>query len=218
MQTHGVFLRLGGRRCVVVGGDDLAAAKASACAAAGGDVVLVAAELGDAARAVVATGVRHVARPYREGDLAGALLAYASTRDAGEIARLRQEATAGGVLLNVADVPAECDFFAGASVSRGSLQVLVGTGGAAPAVAAAVRRRIAAAVGPEYEALATVVAAVRAALAAHPERTAVLRRLAQSRLVDHLRDGDVDGAERLIRDITGTSCSLAALGVAPGAS
>lgn len=218
MATHGVFLGLDGRRCVVVGGDDHAAARAAACARAGAEVALVAEVLSDAAReAVAGGGIRHVARGYRRGDLAGALLVYASTRDPDLIARLRDEARAAGVLLNVVDVPEACDFFAGAVVERGPVTVLVGTGGGAPAVAGVVRARVAEAVGPEYGALATVVGALRARLADRPDRADLLRRLARSPLLAHLRDGDVGGAERLIYEITGTRCTLAEVGLAPGA-
>lgn len=219
MRTHGVFLRLEGRRCVVVGGDGLAATKALACASAGAQVTVVTAVLGDAAQAAIRTaGLRHVARAYRRGDLAGAVLAYASTRDQDLIARLREEATSEGVLLNVLDVPDACDFFAGAVIERGPLTVLVGTGGTAPAVAGVVRARIGDVVGDEYGVLAAVMGAVRARLADHPGRADLLRRLARSRLVDHLREGDVAGAERLIQEITGAQWSLATLGPERGAS
>jgi siroheme synthase-like protein len=212
MRAHGVFLRLEGRRCVVVGGDGLAVARALACASAGGRVTVVSEVLGDEARrALLEGGVAHVARAYRPGDLAGAVLAYASTRDPDLIAVLRKEATAEGVLLNVVDVPDACDFFAGAVVERGPVTILVGTGGTAPAAAGVVRGRIEGAVGFEYGALATVMGAVRAGLATHPDRAELLRRLARSALVDHLRDGDVAGAERLIEQLTGASCSLATL-------
>lgn len=213
-----MFLRLDGRRCVVVGGDDVAASRAVACARAGADVTLVAEVLSDAAReAVAAAGIRHEARAYRRGDLGGALLAYASTRDPELVALLRDEAAGAGVLLNVVDVPDACDFFAGAVVERGPVAVLVGTGGRAPAVAGVVRARIADAVGPEYGALAVVVGALRARLADRPDRSGLLRRLARSPLLDHLRDGDVGGAERLIYEITGTRCTLAEVGLVPGA-
>ena len=113
MRTHPVFLRLAGRRCVVIGGDETAAAKARACVEAGGDVTVIAAELApDLARAVATGQADHVARAYQPGDLAGAFLAYASTRDAGLVARLRADAERERVLLNVADTPDACTFIA----------------------------------------------------------------------------------------------------------
>lgn len=219
MGTHGVFLQLEGRRCVVVGSDEHALGKALACARAGAAVTLVAPALASGARdALQAAGGRHVARAYERGDLAGAFLAYAATRDAEVIERLRAEAREEGVLLNVADVPDACDFHAGAAVERGALRVLVGTGGVAPSVAAVVRARIEDAVGAEYGTLVAVVGSLRRLLAGHPDRARLLRRLAQSPLVDHLRDGDVAGAERVIEAITGMRHALAELGDAPALS
>src|SRR5262249_33027650 len=78
MRTHPVFLRLEGRPCVVVGGDAQAAAKVAACVRAGAEVTVIARMLGPELAALIGPGVRHVARDYRSGDLAGAFLAYAS--------------------------------------------------------------------------------------------------------------------------------------------
>src|SRR6185436_364624 len=101
MQTHPVFLRLEGRRCVVVGGDDAAGAKALACVRAGGRVTVVASEPVAVVAALGAQGVQLERRDYRAGDLKGAFLAYASTRDPELIRRLVEEADREGVLLNV---------------------------------------------------------------------------------------------------------------------
>lgn len=218
METHGVFLRLRGRRCVVVGDDEAALGRALACAEAGAAVELI----GASASTVLGRSGRHgsvrpVPRPYRAGDLAGAFLAYASVRDPDVIRCLRDEARREGVLLNVIDVPDACDFFAGATVARGPVTVLVGTGGTAPAVAGFVRELIEAHLGREVGDLASIVAAVRDELRGRPDRGTTLRRLARSRLVDHLRAGDVAGAERVIQEITGVPHRLAP-GRASGAS
>ena len=219
METHGVFLRLEGRRCVVIGDDDVAASKALGCQKAGAKVDFIGPALPPSLAAAVDAGaVRWIGRPYRAGDLSGAFLAYASVRDPDVVVGLTAEAKSAGVLLNVVDVPDACDFFAGAVVTRGPVSVVIGTGGRAPAVAGMVRERVEATLGEEVGVVAAVVGALRQALAGRPDRGAVLRRLARSRLVDHLRDGDVDGAERLIEEITGAPQSLAALGIIPGAS
>ena len=213
-----MFLRLHGRRCVIVGDDGAALGKALACAEAGAAVDLV----GTNASAVLAKtshggAIRPIERPYRPGDLAGALLAYASVRDPVIVGQLREEAAKEAVLLNVIDVPDACDFFAGAAVVRGPVAVLIGTGGKAPAVAGFVRERLEGLLGSELGDLATIVAEVRDALAGRPDRGVLLRRLARSRLVDHLRSGDVAGAERVIEEITGVRHRLVQ-GRSPGAS
>src|SRR2546422_2839431 len=122
MRTHPVFLRIDGRRCVIIGSDDTAARKARACRAAGAEVTVVAPER------------------YGSEDLAGAVLAYASTRDPALIRRLVDDAARERVLLNVVDMPDACTFIAPAVVDRGDLQIAIGTGGASPGLAAQLRR------------------------------------------------------------------------------
>jgi siroheme synthase-like protein len=209
VHTHGVFLRLEGRRCVVVGDDDTAAAKAAACERAGAEVTVVSAAPGSALQAGLRTGRwRHVARAWQPGDLAGAALVYACLDDSSSIDALRQDATRERVLLNVVDVPEACDFFAGALVERGDLTVLVGTGGSSPAAAAAVRRRLEDVIGVEYGPFVDILGAVRRRLAAG-ERAGVLRALCESPLLELIRRGDAAGVDGLLTGVAGSGCTLA---------
>ena len=215
MRTHPVFLCLAGRRCVVIGGDETAAAKVRACVDAGGDVTVVAPALvPDLERAVAAGQVRHHAREYRAGDLAGTFLAYASTRDATLVERLATEAERERVLLNVVDTPDACTFIAPAVLARGELQVAVGTGGASPGLAARVRSEIAELVGPEYGILVQILRAVRNLLPAGPERVAALARLLDSPLLDLLRRGRRAEIDALLEAAGGAGCTLERLGIA----
>jgi precorrin-2 dehydrogenase/sirohydrochlorin ferrochelatase len=211
MRTHPVFLRLEGRRCVVVGDDAAAARKASACLAAGAEVTVVAPELPPP---LADPPVRHVARPYRPGDLAGAVIAYASTDDPALVRALVAEAARERVLLNVVDVPEACDFLAPAVVARGDLQVAIGTGGASPGLAARLRRELEAHVGPEYTAYVAILGAVRDALAGEPGRADVLERLLGSSLLELVRDGRRAEIDAVLVRVAGARCTLDRLGVA----
>lgn len=209
MRTHPVFLRLEGRACVVIGGDEAALQKARACREAGAEVTLVASALSGTAE----PGVRWLQRDYAPGDLRGAALCYAVTRDAALIERLRHEAQREHVLLNVLDVPDACDFFAAAVVARGALQVAIGTGGESPALAARLRRQLADAVGPEYGTYLAILGAVRRRLDAGPARTAVVTALLDSPLLDLVRRDDRPAIDRLLADVAGSRCTLDALGL-----
>jgi len=211
MRTHPVFLRLEGRRCVVVGGDPPAVAKAKACVEAGAEVTVVAPEAG-----ADLAGVRHVARTYRPGDLAGAFLAYASTRDPELIRRLADEAERERVLLNVIDVPGACTFIAPAVVRRGELQIAIGTGGASPGLAARLRGELEAQVGPEYAPFVAILGGVRAALARDPARAEVVQKLLGSPLLELVRQGRRAEIDALLAGVAGDDCTLARLGVALG--
>ena len=213
MRTHGVFLRLEGRRCVVVGDDDSAAAKAAACERAGAEVTVVSGSPGAALGDGLAAGRwRHLPRAWQPGDLAGAFLAYACVRDPALIAGLRQEAARERVLLNVLDIPDACDFFAGAAVERGDLAILIGTGGSSPAAASTVRRRLEEAIGDEYGPFVDILAALRRRR--EPAvRAEVLRALCESPLLDLIRRGDAAGVDDLLTGTAGAGCTLARLGV-----
>jgi len=215
MRTHPVFLRLEGRRCVVVGADAPAAAKAAACLGAGADVVLIAPDTPASLAAEV--NLRRVERNYRPGDLRGAFLAFASTRDPETIAQLRDEAERERVLLNVIDVPDASTFLSAAVLARGELMVAIGTGGASPALAARLRRDLEAHVGPEYGPFVAILGAIRRALAPEPGRAEVLSALLDSSLLDLVRRGAHEEIDGLLTRVAGERLTLERLGVALGA-
>jgi precorrin-2 dehydrogenase/sirohydrochlorin ferrochelatase len=214
MRTHPVFLLLEGRCCVVVGGDGMAERKVQACLRAGAQVTVVAGALTPALAQLAMIGrVRHVDRVYRPGDLAGATVAYAAVTDAATISALRDEARRERVLLNVIDQPEACDFLAPAVVARGDLQVAIGTGGTSPGLASALRRELEARLGPEYGPFVAILGAVRRSLDRDPRRIAVLEALLASPLLEVVRRGAQDEADRLLGGLVGDGCTLAGLGV-----
>jgi siroheme synthase-like protein len=90
--------------------------------------------------------VERVAREYREGDLAGAVLVFAATgsRDVNRAVGLH--AGAAGVPANIADAPEECGFIVPAVTEVDGLQVAISTGGNDPRRAANARRAVESAV------------------------------------------------------------------------
>ena len=72
-------------------------------------------------------------------------------------------ARAAGVLVNVEDVPALCDFHLPAQVRRGDLLVAVSTAGRSPALARALREDLEQRFGPEWEGHLDEVAVLRGA-------------------------------------------------------
>lgn len=89
-------------------------------------------------------------RPYRQGDLEGAFLAFTATDSREVNAAVAREARERGVPVNVADNPAEGDFAVPSTLRRGRLQVSVSTGGASPTLARRVRSALEEAFGPEW--------------------------------------------------------------------
>ena len=142
-----IFLDLSGRRCVVVGGGEVANRKARKLLQARARVVVISPELGAELESVAVEIHR---RPYREGDLEGACLAFVATNSREVNAAVAREAKERGVPINVADKPSEGDFALPSTLRRGRLQVAVSTGGASPTLARRIRDELEEAFGPEW--------------------------------------------------------------------
>jgi siroheme synthase-like protein len=173
MAFYPVFLDLAGRLCVVVGGGIVAERRVEALLAAGASVTVVSPEITPPLAGLVAAGrVRHVGRPYRPGDLAGAELAFTAVDDLAVSPAVALEAREHAVWLNAADEPGHCDFILPGVVRRGLLTVAVGSGAASPALTRALREHLDSALGPEWEALGELAAAARRELRAAGRVTA----------------------------------------------
>ena len=166
-----LFVALG--RCLVVGGGTVAARKAAVLSDCGARVTVVAPEICAKVRSLAAGGaVRLVQRAFIESDVDGMQLAIAATDDNGCNRAVAAACRARGILVNVADEPALCDFFFPALVRRGELVVGVSTGGESPAFARAVRQKIDAALPRDADARLEAAGDLRRVLLARGERPA----------------------------------------------
>lgn len=134
-----IFLDLDGKRCVVVGGGEVANRKARKLLQARAEVVVISPDV-KPELASIAAEVRR--RPYEEGDLEGAFLAFAATDRREVNAAVAREAVERSIPVNVADEPSEGDFALPSTLRRGQLQVAVSTGGASPTLAQRIRREL----------------------------------------------------------------------------
>ena len=120
-----LFVDLTGRAAVVIGGGTVGLRRAEVLCAFGALVTVVSPSL-----ARDADGIRHIARPYTPGDLAGAFLAVAATNDPAVNGSVGEEARQSGIFFNRSDDPAQCDFFFPAICEGDGLVAgLVGSGG-----------------------------------------------------------------------------------------
>ncbi|MGE0751225.1 MAG: siroheme synthase CysG [Variibacter sp.] len=139
-----LFLELAGKKCVIVGDGDAVAWKAELFASAGARVRVFApapcAELTYVAEGNAAVDL--VARPCRDADLDDTSLLIIGVDDAEDARRLAAAARSRGILVNVIDQPALCDFQFGTIVNRSPVVIGISTDGAAPILGQAIRRRI----------------------------------------------------------------------------
>ncbi len=124
---------------MVVGGGEVANRKARKLLQARAKVVVISPNVKPELASVAAEVLR---RPYREGDLEGAFLAFAATDRREVNAAVAQEARERGIPVNAADKPSEGDFALPSTLRRGQLQVAVSTGGASPTLAQRIRREL----------------------------------------------------------------------------
>ena len=208
MTFYPIFVRLRDRPCVVIGGGEVAERKALGLRRAGAGVTVISPELtGELQRLALAGEIRHQPRGYRPGDLAGAFLAYAATDDEAVNGEIAAEAESQGVLLNVVDRPALCDFIVPAVLERGDLVIAACTGGASPMMARRIREALGGQFGPEYGDALDILRTLRRRLADEgrtlDERKRIFAALLDSPLLDLLRGRDREGVNRLLAETLG---------------
>ena len=152
MPLFPAFLKLTGRRCLVVGAGAVAQEKIESLLRAGANVRVVAPHAADSVRAWArAKKIRWEPRKFRPADFKGVFLVVASTSSPALHEKIYRLARRRGVLCNVVDDPAHCDFYYGAVVRRGELQIAISTGGHSPALAQRLRKKLEQEIGAEYE-------------------------------------------------------------------
>lgn len=155
-------LSLAGRRVVVVGGGEVATRRVAALLQSGACVEVVAPRLSPELETWGQEGsIAIFRRPFQPGDLDGAWLALAATDDAGVDAAVLTAAEERRCLASSAQGDPGASFRPMSVLRRGDLEVAVGTSGRSPALAAWLRRRLEAEVGPEYGVLLELAAEAR---------------------------------------------------------
>jgi precorrin-2 dehydrogenase / sirohydrochlorin ferrochelatase len=152
MTLFPAFLKLAGRRCLVVGGGRIAEEKIEGLLRAGADIRVVAPQASPRIRAWArAQKLRLCARRFRAADLGGVFLCVAAASSPALHAEIFKQARQHAVLCNVVDDPEHCDFYYGAVVRRGALQIAISTGGHSPALAQRLKKLLEREFGAEYE-------------------------------------------------------------------
>lgn len=157
-----MFLKLAERRCLVVGAGGIATAKISALLQSGAQVTVVAPwaleEVHDWAEA---GSIEWIEREFLASDLDGVFLAIAATSRADVNHAVFLDAGKRNILCNAVDDPPNCDFYFGAVVRRGDLQIAISTAGESPALAQRLRREIDERLDPALGGWLEIVGALR---------------------------------------------------------
>ncbi len=140
MKHFPIFLAVEGRRIVLSGGGDAAMAKLRLLMKTQAHLTVIAADIADDIRKWAAQGkLRIIERAMEPGDALCAALFYAANEDDSEDARVSAIAHAEGALVNIVDNLADSQFITPAIVDRDPVTVAIGTEGAAPVLARAIK-------------------------------------------------------------------------------
>lgn len=175
MKTYPVNLVLEGKLVILVGAGGEIARKIAGLLETGAQLRVIAPAAVETVRRYAAEGkIEYLNRCYRPGDLAGAFMVIAATGNPEVHAAIWAEGSANGQLVNVMDVIPQCNFHAPAVVRQGQLTIAIGTGGAAPALAATLRKQFEREFGPEYAEFLEYAQELRPIVAEHlpPQRRA----------------------------------------------
>ena len=123
------------------------------------------------------------------------MLAFVAVEDAVEAAAIAARLKATGLLVNVVDQPALCDFTTPAIIDRDPVVIAIGTGGASAGLAKALRQRLEALLPQNLGSLATGLAAMRDAIRQKwpdnvARRKAIDDALSEAGILDPLADID----------------------------
>lgn len=206
MRYYPICLDLNARPVLVVGGGIIAEGKILQLVEAAAKVHVVSLTITEKLQQLVATD----AITFRQGefcdsDLANKVLVICATNNQAVNEFVAHAATARGMLCNVVDQPALCNFITPSLVTRGDLQISISTSGKSPTVAQRVKREIGELIGEEYETLLAIAAELRAqvrtVIPTFEARRDFLRAFADSQALDLIRAGKPAEAKQLAQQM-----------------
>ena len=201
------------RPAVVVGGGEVASRKVLRLLEAGARVTVIAPALTARLQREVDSGrLTHLARPYMDGDLSGALLAISATSDSAINGAVAAEASARAIIADIVDAPETGSFTMPAIINRGDLVITVSTGGKSPALARKIRRELEAKFGEEFGTLVGLLGAIREKLLTEKGNSAynksLLSELVANDLPRLILEKKYDELDQLLLEIFGPGYSM----------
>jgi len=213
LKYYPVFLDISGKKCVIVGGGRVAERKAARLFSCGAHVVVIAGKATSLLEEMRREGkIVLLDTDYDRSELDGAFLVFAATNNAAVNRQVAMDARAAGVLTNVADAPDQCDFIVPSLVERGELTIAVSTGGSSPALAKKIRKELEALYGEEYSELLRIMGKLRETIIAEgrdsDENREKFESMADSEILDCIREGRMAEAEAIIERLTGVGMEV----------
>ncbi|HNL31376.1 MAG TPA: siroheme synthase CysG [Pseudomonadales bacterium] len=198
-----ICIDLRGRHCLLVGGGEVARRKAETLLRAGATLRLVAPAIDPGLGELVRQrGGELRLRAFEPRDVDDVWLAVAATDDEAVNRQVRDAARQRGVLVNVVDQPALCDFIFPSIIDRDPLLIAVSSGGRAPLLARLLRARLETTIPAGYGRLAAWMGRfrpqVKAQIAGGAARRRFWERVLEGQIGETFLAGREAEAERLL--------------------
>jgi precorrin-2 dehydrogenase/sirohydrochlorin ferrochelatase len=162
MAFYPINLNITGQLCVVIGGGAVATRKITSLLPCDARVRVISPKISPEIKKLTdRNNLEWIPRGYRNGDLQGAILAFALTDNPEVQRQITTEAKEHGIPVNIADNPGACTFQTAATIRRGELLIAISTGGGSPALAATIRKELELRFGPEYGELIKLLTEIR---------------------------------------------------------
>ena len=198
-----IFLNVKGMRSLVVGGGFLAARKADLLLRAGCKLTVLAPVLGEElAHLAESHRFEHKTGELTARDLAGCRVVFGCSHDSAINRKLRELATAAGILVNVTDKPDSCDFIMPAVLDRSPLLVAIASGGTSPLLTRMLKARFETTIPASYGRLAEFAGSYREKIKESIPNGTRRRRFWETMIdgpvAEHLFSGQLEQAESLM--------------------
>ncbi len=213
MKFYPVSLDISDKKCVVIGGGEVAERKIMRLLECGARVVLVGKSIIPGLRAMSEEGViEHVPCDYSEEHIEGAFLVIGATDRDDVNERIYRDSNSRGILVNIVDEPARCNFIVPAIFRRKDLLIAISTGGKSPALAGRLRKSMEEKYGPEYGILLDIMGNLRKKIIARggtPEvNKKIFESILDSDILRHIRKEEWDKAGKIVKDLTGENIEM----------
>ncbi|HOO38956.1 MAG TPA: bifunctional precorrin-2 dehydrogenase/sirohydrochlorin ferrochelatase [Deltaproteobacteria bacterium] len=205
-----IFVDLRGKPVVVVGGGMVAYRKIETLLAAGAKVKVIAPAIIKEISSM--REVEIVEKDYESGDLSGAVLVIAATDDESTNLAVSEDSSVLRIFCNVVDKPSLCSFIVPSIIEKGPIKIAISTGGVSPALSRKMRREIGGCIGDEFATLAMIMGKIRPLVLSreggHENHKRIFDVLVNSQLIDAIKEGDRDLAEKILFEALGEHIDL----------
>ncbi|MEW6187452.1 MAG: bifunctional precorrin-2 dehydrogenase/sirohydrochlorin ferrochelatase [Thermodesulfobacteriota bacterium] len=212
MRYYPVFLDLQGVSCLVVGGGQVGERKVKTLLSCGARVFLISRDLTPFLKEELGHGrVTLLKGDYDPSCLENIFLVIGATDDTDLNQRIGREARHLGLLCNIVDKPAECNFILPSLVSRGDLTVAVSTAGKSPALARKIREELEEIFPEIYGIYLDLLGKIRQEVLAlslpQSQNQEIFKALVKAPVLSWMRNGDAKAMEDFLDRVLGPLCS-----------